>query len=200
MKTHEYIPIWDAARIGNSHLSPRVVQGKTFGTLIWDYVEEAESYRISSISEAGEMTTIASGLTFNKYNITGLTTGQTYTFLLQYYDGSGYSSADPINYIHYTPGGKYECLPPLAVAVPGDTTVTFTWDAIEGATRYSVVRVENGEIIEGNYRIVDTSYTVENLVNGQTYTFVVQSFNPDVNVKWSTYKDKELYITVTPHA
>ena len=199
MKTHEYVPIWDAARIGNRTLSPRFVQGKTFGTLIWDYVEDAVSYRISSISETGEMTTIADGLTFNKYTITGLTTDQTYTFILQYYDGSDYSSADPINYIQYTPGGRYEMIPPLAVAVPGDTSVTFTWDAIEGATKYALSFVEEGEFIEIDWKILETSYTVTGLVNGQTYTFLLEAFNPDLTPKWSP-QDAALFITVTPHA
>lgn len=199
MKTHEYIPIWDAARRGNKILSPRVAQGKTFGTLVWDYVEGAASYRISSISETGEMTNIASGLTFNMYTITGLTTDQTYTFILQYYDGSDYSSADPINYIAYTPGGRNEVLPPLPVVTPGDTTVTLTWDAIEGATKYAIARVVDGELIEVDYNILTTSYTVTDLVNGQPYTFLVQAFNPNMARRWSA-NDETLYITVTPHA
>lgn len=199
MKTHEYVPIWDASVRGNRTLSPRFAQGKTFGTLIWDYVEGAVSYRISSISETGELTTIADGLTFNKYTINGLTTDQMYNFLLQYYDGSDYSSSDPINYIQYIPGGRYECPPPLAVAVPGDTTVTFTWDAIEGATKYGISIVEEGgTYLEIDLNIQDTSYTVTDLVNGQTYTFLLQAYNPNLSRRWSS-TDELLYITVTPH-
>lgn len=199
MKTHEYVPIWDAAARGNRTLSPRVSRGKTFGTLVWDYVEGAVSYRISSISDTGEMNTIASGLTFNMYTITGLTTNQAYTFIIQYYDGTDYSSADPINYIYYTPGGRNETYPPLPVATPGDTTVTLTWDAIEGATKYAIARVVDGELIEVDYNVLTTSYTVTELVNGQSYTFLVQAYNPNMTRRWSA-NDEILYITATPHA
>ena len=199
MKTHENIPIWDAAARGNRTLSPRVIQGSTFCTLIWDPVEDASSYRISVIKNSGKRITIAAGITDTRYNITGLTTDQTYMFLLQYYDGSAYSSADPINYIQYTPGGRVDVPPPLVVATPGDTTVTFTWDAIEGATKYGISFVEGEKYTEIDYTIRDTSYTVTDLVNGQPYTFLIQAYNPNVAHKWSSV-DSVLFITATPHA
>jgi len=199
MKTHEYIPIWDAAGRGNRTLSPRVVQGSTFCTLIWDPVDGASTYRILSISETGEMSTIVDGITDNRYNITGLMTDQTYTFLIQYYDGSSYSSADPINYIRYTPGGRNDVLPPFPVATPGNASITLSWDAIEGATKYGISLVEGEDFTEVNYNIRDTSYTVTDLINGQSYTFLVQAYDPNMSHKWSSI-DSALFITATPHA
>lgn len=200
MKTHEYVPIWDAAIKGNKTLSPRIARGQTFGTLVWDYVQGAVSYRISSISETGVLTPIASDLTFNKYNITGLTMDFPYTFLLQYYDSEGYSSADPINHIQYIPSGGNVVIPPLPVAIPGDTTVTLTWDAIEGATKYRVAIAQNGgtpTVIDSN--VLTTTYTVTDLINGQTYDFLVQAFDPNASRVWSS-SNTILYCTATPHA
>ena len=57
--------------------------------------------------------------------------------------------------------------------VDGATTVA--WQNVSGAERYCVAKYENGTYYNYDTNITSNEYTVNDLVNGQQYTFLVQA-------------------------
>jgi hypothetical protein len=68
--------------------------------------------------------------------------------------------------------------PQQVSATRGNSQVVLAWDVVVGATYYDVYRVTGEE----HYTLIDTvaapSYTVESLVNGTEYSFVIRAGNP----------------------
>lgn len=193
MKTSHLIPILDAARAGKT-LLPQGIRGNGFVTLVWQPVTGATKYKISIIEDDGDVTVVSDNITGTAYNVTGLTNNTEYTFVIQWFDGSAWSSADPINYITATPGGN-AVIPPLPIATPGDEQVTLTWDAVTGADMYAV------SVYDGSYTVLvadltETTYTITGLTNDVKYSFLVQSH---VGTRWSS-QSTLLLVNATPHA
>ncbi len=70
--------------------------------------------------------------------------------------------------------------------VPGDTSVTISWNTVNGATGYRIYYATEGNILVSNIASfedgtrldnVNSPYNVTNLRNGETYYFVVTAIN-----------------------
>ncbi len=76
------------------------------------------------------------------------------------------------------PGETEPDTPDNVVATPGDSLVVLTWDAVTGATSYTVKRGPNGgpysAIVTG---VLSPTYTNTGLTNGVTYHYVIVAVN-----------------------
>ena len=83
--------------------------------------------------------------------------------------------------------------PTIVEVNPGDGKVTLTWRAIDEADSYTVyqqVTTANGkewEVVES--RITSTTYTIEGLTGGKTYTFAVTAWNGQWQSEYSETVD-----------
>ena len=85
--------------------------------------------------------------------------------------------------------------PVPSVESVGLGSVTLSWDAVPGATKYAVsTKNANGTYNIRTTDVLDTSYTLENLMGGQEYLILVQAY---VDGKWTTYTDANL-VSATP--
>ena len=196
MKTSHLIPILAAGAADARIPAVDAVTGGGWVCLVWPAVAGATKYKITAIDDEGTPTVINAAYTNTQLTITGLTNGTEYIFLVQSYVSGKWSSADPAHYFRATPSGS-DVPPPNPVAVPGDTTVTLTWSAVEDANRYAIViyySADNYTVLVNN--LTETTYTAEGLTNGETYPFLVQA---RTGSKWSPANTK-LIVSATPAA
>jgi predicted phage tail protein len=99
-------------------------------------------------------------------------------------------------------------LPPLAVPVPksptnliGDTTPTFSWNAVAGANHYDVwvSDLTTGQVLH-NPEVTDNSFTfTQPLVSGHNYRYWVREFDDAGNASaWSSPVDFGVSLVATP--
>ncbi|MGN0688390.1 MAG: fibronectin type III domain-containing protein [Oscillospiraceae bacterium] len=174
------------------------VPGNRSVTLTWDPVDGATQYRIC----------VYKGTTIQKYvtvkgattqTVTSLTNGVKYGFWVQSYTDRYSENPDKTNLVYATPkaADTRPATPANIKAVPGNKSVTVTWDPVAGATKYRVCIFKNGSIMR--YVNVDagtTTATVSNLANGTKYGFWVQTYTN----KYSADPDKANLIMATPKA
>ena len=72
---------------------------------------------------------------------------------------------------------------PVVKATAGDGQVSLSWNAVTGATKYSIFTYLNGKFT-AVAQTTGTSYTVKNLTNGTKYGFLVTAY---VGSSWTTY-------------
>ncbi|MBQ9948786.1 MAG: hypothetical protein IJO91_10410, partial [Oscillospiraceae bacterium] len=79
-----------------------------------------------------------------------------------------------------------------------DGKVTFSWDAVDGAERYSlsIYDPETGKYTLRSSKITRTTYTASALTNGEEYVFLIRAY---VNGEWSPYTSED-FIKATPTA
>ena len=164
-------------------------------TLTWTAAEGAASYTIYRC-DSGKYTKINS-TTKTTYTVTGLTNGTTYKFLVRAFNSAGGSAFSTANLVSATPKAAVTAAPakPTVSANVQDKVVTFSWNAVSGATYYKLYNYSNG-----NYGLIatvtDTTYRLRYLKNGTTYQVLVRAFNDKGGSKFSTAD----LITVTPKA
>ena len=109
---------------------------------------------------------------------TGLLPDTQHVYRVRAYNEGGYSNWSQ-NYTFYT----FPIPPPAPtniVAEPSTTSITLTWDAVEGANQYSVMA--DGTI----YRSIPTNtYTHTGLTPGTTHTYKVKAFEDGFPSEWS---------------
>ena len=158
-------------------------------TLSWDAVPGAEKYAIALKGKNG-YETYTFNCTDTKYEIEGLQNGNTYQFLVQAYINGKWSK--------YTEEDLVTCYfiesPNVKVESTGDGSVTLSWNEVEGAERYAIAEYINGKYKTYTYDCRETRYTINNLANGYSHKFLVQS---NVNGKWSLCSTK-LLVSATP--
>ncbi|MBO7288204.1 MAG: C10 family peptidase [Bacteroidales bacterium] len=172
---------------GSGELSPptnvKAVANGTRITLSWDPVIGAEAYFIYYGWEV-----VGAAFSKTNFELTNLTPEKTYCYTviaLAEFDDEGY----PTKYSDFseeacatTEDGSGEVLPPSNVkAVANGTTITLSWDAVDGALAYGIYRGD--EWLGGTY---GTSVEFKDLTPGATYCFTVVSI---------TEIDAEGYIT-----
>ncbi|MBQ8171524.1 MAG: fibronectin type III domain-containing protein [Oscillospiraceae bacterium] len=149
-------------------------------TLSWDAVEDAEKYAVY-IYENNKYTCLDTEIIDTSYTVSDLTNGKKYGFKLKAYDGA-WSVASPIIYaIPADPSASV--IPENIKTTGGNGTVTMSWDAVAGATKYAVYMLENGAFACKSNAVTETSYTFTGLTNGTKYAFRVKAF---VNGAWKT--------------
>ncbi|MCI5668408.1 MAG: fibronectin type III domain-containing protein [Oscillospiraceae bacterium] len=71
-------------------------------------------------------------------------------------------------------------------AIPGDSKVTLTWDAVEGATNYAVFLRKGSTWLKIGSSGTNTTFTSRGLENGGKYFYMVKAY---VNGAWSGESD-----------
>lgn len=172
--------------------------GDRFVELTWDAVPNAESYRVCVYLSGTIQKYVTSSTTSLK--VTGLTNGKKYGFWVQALVNNKYScNPDKENLVYATPKAPAPVIPATPTglaAVPGNRTVSLTWDAVPGAESYRVCVYLNGSIKKYNTTTA-TSHTVTALTNGKKYGFWVQAL---VGGKYSCNPDKTNLVYATPKA
>ncbi|HEX7652729.1 MAG TPA: immunoglobulin domain-containing protein, partial [Verrucomicrobiae bacterium] len=145
--------------------------------LSWNSSAGATAYNLKrSLSSTGYFATIAT-LSGTTYTNTGLTNGITYYYEISAIGPNGPSSNSPA--INATPAGPPP-VPTGLVAIPGNFSVSLTFNSAYGATNYNVWRsTVNG----GPYSIIGnltgTNYVDAPVINGVTYYYVVSAVGPN---------------------
>ncbi|MBQ9948945.1 MAG: fibronectin type III domain-containing protein, partial [Oscillospiraceae bacterium] len=172
----------------------KATAGDSKVTFSWTGVEGAERYSLSIYDpNTGKYTLRSSQITKTTYTTSKLTNGKQYQFLIRaYVDGkwSPYTSAD---FVKATP---YSTKPANITATAGDAKVTFSWNAVPNAERYSlsIYDPNTGKYTLRSSQITRTTYTTSKLTNGKQYQFLIRAY---VNGEWSPYTTAD-FVKVTP--
>ncbi|MED4599834.1 S-layer homology domain-containing protein, partial [Paenibacillus validus] len=157
------------------------VAGNAQARLTWNPVSGSTSYKIftSTTSHAyGAEATTVSGSVYST-EITGLTNGTTYYFIVRALNGS--SESPNSNEVSATPQVPSPGAPVLQPVAAGDATVSLAWNPVDGSTGYKIFKSVNAGTYETEVTTVlgsVYSYEVTGLINGTTYYFVVKASNP----------------------
>ena len=139
-------------------------------------------------SPGGESGTPVNGsslVTATSYQVTGLTNGTTYYFMVTAFNRTGQGpTSNEANAVPVTVPGA----PTGLTATPGDGTVTLAWaapasDGGSPVTGYNVYQGtspggESGTPVNGSSLVTATSYQVTGLINGTTYYFMGDRVQP----------------------
>ena len=162
-------------------------------SLSWDAVPGATKYAVSTKNANGTYNIRTTNVTGASYTLTGLTNALEYSILVQAYIDGKWSTYTDGDLVKATPVSAQQPAP--RVDSVGLGSVTLSWDAVPGATKYAVsTKNANGTYNIRTTEVLDTSYTLVNLMGDREYSILVQAY---VNGKWSTYTDANL-ISATP--
>ncbi|HTQ37169.1 MAG TPA: hypothetical protein VMH77_09045 [Steroidobacteraceae bacterium] len=158
--------------------------GPTQVALTWSAVSGATTYSVYRSTSAGVAETtanrIAAGLNSVAYTDTGLTNGITYHYAVTASNSGGESGES--SEVAATPQPAKPNAPAGLGANPGSTQVALAWNAISGATSYSVYRsTAAGVAVTAANRVASglnsAAYTDMGLANDTTYYYVVTASN-----------------------
>lgn len=165
LTVYNYNPAVVLAPIAPMGLTAEVVEGTV--TLTWEAFADAETFTVYQ----GE-TVVAENIEESTYEITGLAAGE-YCYTVKAVNVKGESTASNTACVTIEgdePVVEAPAAPENLVAtVTGATTITLTWDAVEGATSYNVYGAD-AVIVEG---LTETTYVVEDLAAETAYCFTV---------------------------
>lgn len=156
-----------AATAGNAQVS-----------LSWSASAGADTYRVHrSTVSGGPYTTIASGLTATSHLDTTVSNGTTYFYVATAVNAAGESLNS--NQASATPQvPTVPAAPTGLTATAGKRKVSLAWNAVSGATSYTVKRsTTSGGPYTNIATVTGTSYTNTGLTSGVTYYFVVSAAN-----------------------
>lgn len=152
------------------------VPGDQTATLTWQSVGGATGYKVRFGTSTGTYGSPVDVSNVTSYQVTGLTNGTTYYFVVSAYNGGGDSSVS--NELNAMPQVPAPAVPTLNSATPNDQAATLAWGSVNGATGY---KVKYGTSSGSYGSPVDvsnvTSYQVTGLTNGTPYYFVVTAYN-----------------------
>ena len=163
-------------------------------TLTWNDIGAAK-YAVYIVNADGTLKALSTKLTGTAYTAKKLTGGTQYTFLVRAYVNGKWTAYSSSDYVKATPFSSV--VKPTVEVIPADKQVTLTWDAIDGATKYAVYRLQDDGTLKAlATKLTDTEYTVKKLVNHTEYQFLVRAY---VNGKWTKYSAND-YVYATPAA
>ena len=150
--------------------------------LSWNASAQASSYNVL-YQPSGGTWTLAQNVTSTNYTVTGLTNGTTYNFEVE--GVNTYGTSGPSNVVTGTTivasGSPPSSPTGLTVGTVTSTTANLTWNAVSGATNYTVLYSTNS----GSSWTIDstdgtastTTYSVTGLTGNTTYSFAVTANN-----------------------
>lgn len=106
--------------------------------------------------------------------------------------GGSYNSVEDTDYLEATPYSLYS--PRAKVDSIDDGSVSLSWDAVEGASRYAVAYRSGNGYVTLSYDVQDLSFVATGLENGKTYLFLIQAY---VGGHWSTFSQKD-FVSAAP--
>ncbi|SFM41650.1 LamG-like jellyroll fold domain-containing protein [Pelosinus propionicus] len=145
-------------------------------TLLWNAVTGAAGYNVKrSTTAGGPYTPIATEVIGTTYVDENVTNGTTYYYVVTTIDGSGSESANS----NEASATLLVNAPMNLIAIAGDSQVSLSWNAVEGAASCNVKRSTTAE---GPYtsiatEVIGTTYVDENVTNGTTYYYVVTAID-----------------------
>ncbi|HVT80048.1 MAG TPA: fibronectin type III domain-containing protein, partial [Phycisphaerae bacterium] len=150
-------------------------------SLSWNAVAGATSYNVkASTASGGPYTVLAANVTALSANITNLTNGTTYYFVVSANNASGEgANSTQVQAMPLGPIIPVPVRPSDLTATAGNASVTLNWSLISGATSYNI---RYGTTAGGPYTtaltgITANSVTIPNLTNGTAYYFVATAVN-----------------------
>ena len=161
--------------------------------LFWDATNNTDYYRIYYATFSGvhssnyeNFVDVSSG---TSYTIDGLSNDITYYFVVYAVNSYGDSSSAEV---FATPSeDSTSLLPPSGiVATSGDRSISLTWNAVSVAASYNLYVAEEGGITIDNYSNLvggvsysteETSYLLDNLINGTTHYLILTAVDADGN-------------------
>jgi hypothetical protein len=175
----------------------KATAGNTTATVTWNAVSGAASYSVYRGTSPGaeRATAWKTGITGLLFTNTGLTNGTTYYYKVTAVNSAGESpkSAE----VSVTPTSGAPAAPTGVVATAGNTTATITWNAVSGATSYSVYRGTSPgaeRATAWKTGITKLLFTNTGLTNGTTYYYKVTAVNTAGESPMST----EVHATPAP--
>ena len=167
----------------------KVTPGSGQAYLTWTAVSGATNYAVYSVINGQWQN---HGYTRNGYmTVTGLANGIRYGFAVKAYVNGSWTSVTSSDIVYATPAASTK--PKITKATPDNGQVTLTWTSVNGATRYAVYSVINGQWTNRGSTTA-TSMRVKNLANGIKYGFAVKAY---VNGAWSTVTSSDI-VYATP--
>ena len=150
-------------------------------TVSWNSSTGATSYNIyyatsPGVTKAGAKVANAT----SPYDVTGLTNGTTYYFVVTAVNSAGESDVSAEKSAIPTSGTPIPAAPKGTSATAGNTQVTMTWTASTDATSYNIYYSTTAGVTKTNGIKVANAvspHVVTGLTNGTTYYFVVTAVN-----------------------
>ena len=161
--------------------------------LSWDATNNTDYYRIYYATFSGvhssnyeNFVDVSSG---TSYTIDGLSNDITYYFVV--YAVNPYGDSSSAEVFAVPSEDSTSLLPPSGiVATSGDGNISITWNAVSVATSYNLYVAEEGGITIDNYSNLvggvsysteETSYLLDNLINGTTHYLILTAVDADGN-------------------
>ena len=129
-------------------------------------------------------------MTGTDYTDTSVVGGTTYTYTVKAYNGVAWSAFDTKG-VTATAKAAFGA-PELIGASAAEGSITVTWKAVGGATKYKVYRKTGSGSWTGLKDVTGTSYTDTSVVGGTTYTYTVKAYNGST---WSSFDTKGVSAT-----
>lgn len=153
--------------------------GNALVSLSWNASSGADTYSVHrSTVSGGPYGTIASNLASTNHTDTTVTNGTTYYYVVSGVNEAG--EGPDSNQASATPQVPQVPAAPTGVSAtsPSKKKITVTWNAVSGATSYTVKRgTTNGGPYPTTATTTGTSFTATGLTSGVTYYFVVSASN-----------------------
>jgi fibronectin type 3 domain-containing protein len=162
-----------ARPIASFTISSAAAASTTSITLTWANASGATSYDVRYGTSTGSYTTTLTGQS-SPLTITGLTSGQTYYFMVSAKNTVGGGAS--VNATAEASAATPLSAPTGLVASATTAQIQLSWSAVAGATSYSIYRGTSS----GSYTSIasgqtGTNYTDSSAANGTTYYYVVRS-------------------------
>lgn len=147
--------------------------------LNWNAVGGADSYTVKRADNAGgPFEAIAETVTGTVYTDTNVINGTAYYYVISAVNGAGVSPESTV--VSATPAAEPAPGAPEGLkATAGSAEVKLSWNAVKGAESYNVKRADSAkgpfDTIEDS--VTGTSFTDNDVKNGNTYYYVVSANN-----------------------
>ena len=156
----------------------------------WNAVDGASKYKVFRKTDGTNWTALKT-VTTTSYTDKTVVSGTRY-----YYTVRCVSPIDSSTYIssYNTAGLKktYFDAPALKKATNGKSGVNVTWEAVDGASKYKVIRKTDSTSWKAIGYSTSTSYTDKTAVSGETYYYSVRCVDPANNASISSIEEPGL--------
>jgi len=163
--------------------------------LSWDGIPSAAKYRVMRKEGSGKFTALAkvSGTTYTDSSVEA---GKTYTYTVRCMDTAGayFGDYDTVGKsITVTSSGSS----PVVTLSNAENGVVVSWNAIEGAAKYRVMKKDESGTFVALAKVGATTYVDKTATEeGKTYTYTVRTMN-DAGKYFGTYDKTGKSITYT---
>ncbi len=155
-------------------------------TLTWDKVEGAANYAVF-LRKGGTWLKIGTTGTGTAFTSRGLPNGGKYFYMIKSCVNGKWSGESAV--VSAIP----TCITPQNVkAFAGDGKVTLTWDAVKGASNYTIFLRKGSAWLKIGSSGANTTFTSRGLPNGGKYFYMVKAY---VNGSWS---DESAVVSAIP--